>query len=461
MNRYFYPIHFFLLCLPLAASPALPSIFSDHAVLQAGKPIRIWGSANPLEVVTVSLGENTATTTADAAGKWHTVLRPQPASSSPMDLLVATPTGMIVRKDILLGEVWLCSGQSNMEFRLSLSENAAEYLAGADHPQIRLLKVPRNLVDKEQEDIDSSWTLCTPETASDISAIGFHFARELQPALGVPVGIIHSAHGASAIEAWISLQTLQNDPGAATVFDRTPTSEPRTPALAWNGMIAPLVPFSLRGLLWYQGETNAHWGEPPEYTQTFPLLIRSWREAWQDPALHTLFVQLPNYNNNDFDGLSWPLLREQQLAGLALPNTAMVVAIDLGDADDIHPKNKTHVAHRLFNKALANVYSIPRHSEGPAYISHSFVGNAAIVRFSTTNDAALVLKPGNSGFELAGPDRNFAAADATLDGNTVRLIAPEILEPVAIRYAWWNNPPVSVFDDRGLPAAPFRTDCWE
>lgn len=189
---------------------------------------------------------------------------------------MATPEGKITLENVLVGEVWICSGQSNMAWPLSNSSGGATYAAAAaDYPEIRLFKAPNNLVDTEQNDMDAAWAVNSPDAASAITAVGYHFARELNTALDVPVGIIDSSHGATAVEAWISKSALENDPGAATVFERTPTSNPRTPSLAWNGKVAPLVPYSARGVLWYQGETNAHWGPPAEYSQTFPLLIRS------------------------------------------------------------------------------------------------------------------------------------------------------------------------------------------
>jgi sialate O-acetylesterase len=451
-----------LAALPLHAALRLPAIFSDHAVLQADQPLRIWGWAEPGEVVTVSFAGGRSTSTASSEGVWRIMLPAQSASATPRDLVVATPTETLIRHDVLVGEVWICSGQSNMEWRLSLSEGGGAYAAAANYPEIRLFKVPRSLVGTEQEDVEAAWVPCSPGTAPDITAIGFHFARELQSALAVPVGIIHSAHGASAVEAWIGMEALAGDPGAATVFSRTPTNDPRRPAWAWNGMVAPLAAYPMRGVLWYQGETNAHWGPPAEYTQTFPLLIRSWREAWQNPGLHFLFVQLPNFNySSSATGLTWPKLREQQLAGLTLPFTGMAVAIDLGDPDDIHPRSKTQVAHRLFLQALNRVYGQPVHAEGPAYADHSINGSEAVVAFATADGASLVLNPGGSGFELAGTDRVFKPATAVLDGSSVRLSAVGVAAPVAIRYAWRNNPPVSVYDDTGLPAAPFRTDTWD
>ena len=457
------PFIAFLLALQnLISAPRLPAIFSDHAVLQAEKPIRLWGWSDPHEVVTVSLGNRIATTTASDDGEWEIKLPAEPASTVPRNLVVQSQTGIIYRQDILIGEVWICSGQSNMEFRLSLSDDGEAHVNEADYPEIRLFKVPRKLREAEQADVDATWTQCSPETAKDITAVGYHFARKLHNQLKVPIGIIHAAHGASAIEAWIPKNTLEKEPGAASVFERTPTSEPRTPSLAWNGMIAPLASYSLRGILWYQGETNAHWGDPPEYSQTFPLLIHSWRRAWKDPELHTLFVQLPNYNyNSNPDGLIWPKLREQQLSGLTLPNTAMAVAIDLGDPNDIHPTNKLDVSHRLFLKALNLAYDQPIHHNGPTYVSHSFHGNQATIIFSTQIGSRLVLKSEDSGFELAGVDRNFVPATASLDGHTVRLTATGVNNPIAIRYAWSNNPTASVFDASGLPCAPFRTDHWE
>jgi sialate O-acetylesterase len=439
----------------------LPAIFSDHAVLQADQAIRVWGWADPGEVVTVSFADERSTTTASSDGVWRIMLPPQPATATPRDLVVATPTGTLTRRNVVVGEVWICSGQSNMEYRLSLSDGGAAYAAAADYPDIRLFKVPRNLVATQQDDVDAAWAPCSPGTAPDITAIGFHFARELQPALGVPVGIIHTAHGASAVEAWISMEALTSDPGAATVFQRTPPSEPRTPAWAWNAMVAPLAPYPLRGILWYQGETNAHWGPPAEYSQTFPLLIRAWRTAWQNPGLHALFVQLPNFNyNSSATGLIWPQLREQQLAALTLPFTGMAVAIDLGDPNDIHPRNKTEVAHRLFRQAMHRVYGQPIHAEGPAYVGHAFTGSEAVVTFTTGDGTSIVLNPGTTGFELAGTDQVFRPATAVRDGSSVRLNAVGVTAPVAIRYAWWNNPPVAVYDSAGLPAAPFRTDSW-
>lgn len=487
-----------------AADVRLARIFSDHAVLQQRKPVPIWGTASPGEKVTVEFRGQKVNTVANDDGEWHVTLKPMSAGG-PFQMTVRA-NNTIVLHDVLVGEVWICSGQSNMEWPVAWSQNAEQEIAQANHPQIRLFMVPKAVSDRPLKDLNGgAWQLCTPETVRNFSAVGYFFARELHRALKVPVGMIQSAWGGTPAESWTSKPTLMANPSLRYLLENwrraeisypqtlenyqrqltewekaaaqaraegkpepkkpDPPQDPRTnpwkPAGLFNAMIAPIVPYAIQGAIWYQGESNA--GRAYEYRLLFPTMIRDWREAWAQGDFPFLFVQLANFMavKPEPGESAWAELREAQLMTLSLPNTGMAVAIDIGDANDIHPRNKQDVGKRLALNALAIAYGKKMVYSGPIYERMKREGSAIRLYFQHV-DGGLTTPNGEplKGFAIAGADRRFVWAEARIEGSTVVVSSPQVPEPVAVRYAWADNPVCNLYNKAGLPASPFRTDDW-
>lgn len=499
-------VHFVTLLLALSlgcatamADLTLAPLFQNHAVLQRNQPVPVWGRAEPGEKITVSFRDQTVGTIAEADGRWIVYLAPMSAAIEPAELTVTGKTTVVVR-DVLVGEVWLASGQSNMNRPLSSLPDAAKIIAGTNNPFVRFNTVALTAAASPAESVQTSgWLPVTPETAGTASAVAWYFAAEIQRKLGVPVGIIHSSWGGSKIEAWVDDRTLRgtkawpaiderwqymiaNYPRIAAEFSAWETQVkellaknlpppatmpllPRGPgsqhALGelFNGMIAPLQPYALRGVVWYQGESN--WEYPAEYAELFPAMINAWRAQWGLGDFPFYFVQLPNFGQSyDSTQRSWAWLREAQTAALKLRNTGMAVTIDCGDPLDIHPQNKPTVGRRLAALALAQIYRVPCDWSGPRFAGAAREGSAMRVRFTHVDTGLIAERQLPSAFELAGADRKFYPATATLDRDTVIVKSPEVPEPVAVRYAWSNTPVANLFNGAGLPAAPFRSDDW-
>ncbi|NSW80263.1 MAG: sialate O-acetylesterase [Chthonomonadetes bacterium] len=487
-----------------SADVRLPRIFGDHAVLQRGQPIPVWGTAEPGEKVTVEFHGQKVFTTADRTGKWRVTLKPVSAGG-PFEMTVKG-NNTIVLRDLLVGEVWVCSGQSNMEWPLFLARNAEQEIASANYPQIRLFMVPKAVADVPQEDISGGeWRVCTPESARNFSAVGYFFARELHQALNVPVGMIQSAWGGTPAESWTSRSTLESNPQLRPILENWeravqdypqaiqrfrqqvmawedaaararaegkpepprpnrpthPRNNPWKPSGLFNAMIMPIVPYAIQGAIWYQGESNA--GRAYEYRTLFPAMIQDWRKAWGQGDFPFLFVQLANFmaTKPEPGESAWAELREAQLMTLRLPKTGMAVAIDIGEADDIHPRNKQDVGKRLALNALAIAYGRKIDYSGPIYSHMKREGNRIRLYFKHV-DGGLTTPNGEplKGFAIAGADRKFVWADARIEGNTVVVSSPQVSEPVAVRYAWADNPVCNLYNRAGLPASPFRTDSW-
>jgi sialate O-acetylesterase len=502
-----------MLCLLWAgaasAEVSLPSIFSDHMVLQRDMPIPVWGQAAPGEGVTVSLQGRNVGTTADAAGKWMVRL-PVMKAGGPY-VLTVTGTNTITVRDVLVGEVWVASGQSNMQMDVDGSQNAKQEEGQASVPQIRMFTVARVPAMEPQSDCQGEWAVCSPQTVGNFSAAGYFFARELHRRLKVPVGIIHTSWGGTRIQVWMSRETLAADPAfAATLAEadkgmqqfsqdfltnkapqvaawaakaeaaqaagqplplppqfppdpRTPGQWPELPTVLYDGMVAPVVPYAIRGAIWYQGESNA-W-EAYRYRKLFPAMIEGWRKAWGEGDFPFVFVQLANFGEGPGPegprDSSWAELREAQAMTLSLPNTGMAVTIDIGEAGDIHPKNKQEVGRRLALAAGNLVYGWKDEYSGPMYASLIIKGNAAHVGFTHTGGGLVAAGSGKpQGFAIAGTDGRFFWADAAVEGDTVVLTSEKVPQPVAVRYAWGDSPPNNLYNAAGLPAAPFRTDDW-
>ncbi len=475
------------------------SLFSDNAVLQQGVRMPVWGTAANGEEVTVTIAGQIARTTA-RDGKWTAWLRPLKAGG-PHTMKVQGPNTIEIR-NILVGEVWVCSGQSNMHWTLANSTGGPEAIAASADPHLRLYSVPRQATPEPIPDANSSWQIAGPDTTSEFSAVGYFFGRDLRKALKVPVGLINTSLGATPAEAWTKRAALARIPQlkylvddyermlrdyakAIAVYDRQmaeyqpkaetaraegkrppaaprkpvdPARSQRSPGGLYNAMIAPLIPYPIKGAIWYQGEANAL--RAREYRTLFPAMIRNWRTDWRLGDFPFLFVQLaPFAGRSRPDGDTWPELREAQL--LTAKNTrktAMVVITDYGDAADVHPKAKEPVGARLALAARAVAYGQKTDYSGPVYEDMKVRGKEIVLSF---NGAAggLVARGGDlRGFQIAGADRRFVNARARIEGNTVVVSSPEAPAPVAVRYGWSDCPYLNLFDRAGLPASPFRTD---
>ena len=490
---------------PAAAAVKPHALFSDHMVLQSGTAVPVFGTADPGEKVTVAVAGRTATATAGANGRWEARLSGLKAGG-PFELTIASDrmAAPLVIRDVLVGEVWIGSGQSNMQFPVSKAHasyagllNEEQEIAAANYPQIRMFTGKPTKSYDPQTEIGGEWLVCSPATVPNFSAVGYLFARDLQKALNVPVGVITVAFGASTAEAWISREAMAADPklrpmltgfDASVAYYRatprgpasgapqrpTPINKPRTPVtrltdpvqdqhfptVLFNGMINPIIPYAMRGLIWYQGESIV--GGTPGldlYGHVQQVLIRDWRKRWGEGNFPFYIVQLPgqeNISNN-------PRIREEQMAVLSLPHTAMAVTIDLGEARNVHPHNKEPLGDRLTRIALANVYGRKIEFSGPMYQGMK-LGHGE-VRITFKHAEGLVARNGPlKGFQLAGADRKFVDADARVEGDIVVVSSPSVPSPAAVRYAWFDYPEgkgCNLYNGAGLPAAPFRSDTWD
>lgn len=423
----------------LHAEVTLPPVLGDNAVLQHGTAVPIWGMAAPAEKVTVTYQDQKQETTADANGKWLVKLAPlAPALSGD---LVVTGTNVITLKDVVTGEVWVCSGQSNMALRVSGAADAKNELAAANHPQIRMFKSPRK--NKEGVVEEGTWQVCSPETVGNFSATGYYFARNLNEYLKIPIGLLSASVGGTPIGSW-------------------------TNGGLYRGLVAPLQPYAIRGAIWYQGEADAQKSPAlsAAYEAKLEKLISTWRSDW-GYDFPFAWVQLPNYQirqQTPVEELSlWAAMREGMLKTKRVPNTGMAIAIDLGGGEraPVHPTNKQGVGKRLAEWALAKVYDQKNVSEsGPIPSGSEIKGKEIVVTFDHAN-GGLVAKDGVlKSFAIAGEDHQWKWADARIDGTSVIVSSPEVGNPVAVRYAWAQNPIASLYNGAGQPATPFRTDAF-
>ncbi|MCS6776949.1 MAG: sialate O-acetylesterase [Chloroherpetonaceae bacterium] len=455
------------LAMWLVPLPAFPEVrphhlFTGGAVLQQKMPVPIWGTARDGEKVTVTLHRQKVQTTA-TNGRWMVRLHPMNAGG-PYDLKIAGEDNEVIVKDVMIGEVWVCSGQSNMQWPVRASADPDATAATATDPMIRLFTVPRRPADAPETDVDAAWQICTPDTVLDFSAVAYAFARSLRKALRVPVGLIGSYYGGTVAEAWTPRTDLQNTPELRHLVIAEDPGQSRNrgvnrPAVLYNAMIAPLIPYAIRGVIWYQGESNAT--RAYEYRRLFPTLIRAWRTAWGQGEFPFLYVQLAPFMATPplAQEEQWAELREAQLMTLKVsPRTAMVVITDLGDARDIHPKHKAPVGERLALAARAIAYGERIVYSGPIYDSMRIDGNRIILRFRNVGGGLVARDGALTGFTIAGKDRKFLEAQAVIDGDTVVVWHPDVPEPVAVRYGWANFPVVNLYNKEGLPASPFRTD---
>jgi sialate O-acetylesterase len=543
-----------VLCLIASATARadvkLAAVFGDNMVLQADKPLPVWGWAAPGEAVRVTIGDQKRSATAGADGRWLLKLDPVKAGGAPVEMTVVGNNTVAV-KNILVGEVWVCSGQSNMGFSFQQAYNAAEEGPKANYPKIRLFTVKHATALQPRTDVEGKWVECTPEAVKSFSAAAYFFGRDLHKALGgTPVGLIHTSWGGTPAQAWTSMEGLRSEPGlevyvksyASTVANMDallkryreeqlpkweaeqkkwnetvgkqyreemakwrkesaeaaaagktapaqparvamkgrkpvePDKNPSVPTVLNNAMVAPLAPLAIKGVIWYQGEANA--GQPMLYRTLFPAMIQDWRRQFAQGDVPFVWVQLASYMKRENEPTQgeggWPGLREAQDRTLALPNTAEAVTIDIGEAGDIHPKDKVDVGARLALAAEHVAYGKDVVYAGPRYHGVSVEGDRARVKFDEVGGglvigAAPIIRIGQQankpldhlvGFAIAGEERKFVWAQAKIEGDSVVVWSDEVKKPVAVRYAWANNPECNLYNKEGLPAGPFRTDDW-
>ncbi len=487
---------------PLMAAVRLAPLFRDGVVLQREMPVPVWGRAEPGETVEVTFRDQRHATRADEEGRWRISLTPMAANERPAQMRVAG-TNVIEVRDVLVGEVWLCSGQSNMAWTISQIDLDARSLPGVDDPLLRQFHIPPVHAASSQEDVAGAWRASSGDTTGGFSAVAYFFGRELRERLQVPVGIVNSSWGGTQIESWLSPASIQASPFADSIraawekrvadhpaeleryrqslarwerdreaaraanstFTRRKPRQPEGPGSRWepgsvhHAMIRPLVPAALRGIIWYQGEANA--GRPVEYADLFPRLIEERRAEFRQDRLPFYFVQLANFERRqDPTGREWAFLREAQSVALRLAATGQAIAIDVGDPADIHPKNKREVGRRLALLALANIHGFALESIGPRFVEATAEGRMMRVRLSHATGLRSDSPDGVAGLELAGDDRVFHPAEGRIDGETLLVTSASVERPVAVRHAFSNNPTVSLRNAAGLPAEPFRSDDW-
>lgn len=517
MNRSLMPAALVLLIvasLPVRADVRLPKILSDNMVIQSDMAAPIWGWADAGEKVSVRVNDGAAvTTTAGADGKWRVKLPAQKAGAAVTITVEGKNTLKI--QNVLVGEVWVCSGQSNMQFSLAAASNAKEALERADCPTLRLFQVARRPAPSPQDDCEGQWVVCNRENNKEVagfSAVGYLFGRKLHDTLNVPVGMIGTSWGGTRAEAWTSEEMLKSVPLYQKDFEQAqeyvtkypallenykkqlaawealqqaaktqpapprpadappakranvkprppaePGKNPNDPAVLYNGMIAPIKPLAIRGAIWYQGESNA--GRANEYEQLLTMMITSWRQAWGQGDFHFGIVSLANFMARQTapEDTPWAEIRwAQSQVAHHLNNCGQALAIDVGDAKDIHPKDKLTVSNRLAAWALAKAYGRDIPYSGPDCQSISTQGNKLVVKFAHVHGGLEFKGDKLEGFTIAGNDGKFEWADAKIVGETVELTSPKITAPVAVRYAWGNNPLCNLYNKAGFPAVPFK-----
>lgn len=457
----------FCCCLGLGAKAtaavSLPAIFGDHMVLQQKSEVTIWGWGNPSEEVTLtgSWDQKAVKTKTSNLARWSLKLQ-TPAAGGPYTIQVKGQNSFTIQ-DVLIGEVWLCSGQSNMAWTTAAGvDNSAPEIPKANYPAIRFFTVTKKSADGPQLDLDGQWVVCSPETMPGFSAVGYFFGQKVHETLQQPVGLINSSWGGTPAEAWTNPQSVTGDPvlaAAAKKLLEVPYG-PHQPGRIYHAMIAPLIPFKLAGVLWYQGENNV--ATAPTYELLLPALIRNWRREW-DQEFPFYFVQIAPYKYGKFDiPHAGAVLRDSQRKAMrATPNTGMVVISDVGNTQDIHPRNKIDVGRRLANWALAQTYGKKDLVfSGPLYRDMQVQGSKIRLHFDHAAPGLMAKGQELTLFEIAGEDRQFVPAQARISGNSVVVSAKSVKKPVAVRYAWSNMAEGNLFNKAGLPASTFRTDDW-
>jgi sialate O-acetylesterase len=438
----------------------LNSIFSDNMVLQQGVTVPIWGTADDDELITVKFNGQVMSTQAKA-GKWMVTLQPLPYVTIPETLEVLASNSISIQ-NILVGEVWLCSGQSNMERQLGprppqpLITDWEKERDAASYPMIREFYVPQNYTAEKISDVNGNWKICSPQTVIDFSAVGYFFARNLFNNLKVPVGIIFSAFGGTPAEDWTSREAVEANPELASLiknYNQGTGWKPPGKVMngLYNGMIYPLVPYAIKGVAWYQGESNND--RPQQYISVLSTMINNWRDDFAQGDFPFLIVQIAPHHEMT------PEIREAQfIVSQIVPNTALIVTTDCGDAQDIHPPFKQPVGERLSLAARALAYHQDIEYSGPLYTAHKIRGDKVVLTFSHSGRKLIVKGKTLKGFSIAGADKIFVPATATIKGKKVIVSTDLVPKPVAVRYGWENVPDVNLYNDHNLPTSPFRTD---
>ncbi|RKU17993.1 9-O-acetylesterase [Candidatus Poribacteria bacterium] len=489
----------------------LPRVIGSNMVLQRDMQAPIWGWASAGEEVTITLSAEaedveplfSTTMVADAEGNWQVKL-PAMAAGGPYTLRVKG-SNTLELTNVLFGEVWICSGQSNMQWSVSASKDSEAEITAAMYPKIRLFYIPRVPSGFPQQDVDAAWSETTPETIASFSAVAYYFGRKLYKNLDVPIGLINTSWGGTRIEPWTPPAGLAAVPALATIHKEVqdvqanyraqlpekikdieawiaetrkalemgaaltempenthPLRHQQRPTALYNGMVHPILPYAIRGALWYQGESNLRDGML--YHEKMKALINGWREVWGQGDFPFYFVQLApfNYGGRNANPFFLPQIWEAQTATLALPNTGMAVTTDIGNLRDIHPRNKQEVGRRLALWALAKTYgrNDVTHS-GPLYKSMAVEGNTIRLTFDAIGSGLMSRndKP-LTWFQIAGEDKEFVEAEATIDGDTVVVSSNAITNPIAVRFGWHQSAEPNFMNKEGLPASPFRTDSW-
>ena len=528
------------------ADVRMPALFGDHMVLQRNMAVPVWGWADAGEKVTVTIGATSATATTGADGKWSLKLDVLKVDDQPTTLVI-TGKNTLQIKDVLVGDVWVCAGQSNMGYTLNGVTNAAEAMKNAKDDDLRLFIVTPKLSFEKQSDCDGRWTRCTPASAGNFTAVGYYLGRDLRKELKLPIGLIMTSLGGTSGQAWMTREGMEACPALhpmLAAFDRDraklqaltdkydmqtvpqwkkedaawrrdvmpayqqavkdwtsaasaaraagqpvpPKPQPgspkpslaappnrMTPLVLNNAMLAPLLPFAIKGVAWYQGEHNTF--DPKLYAELFPALIADWRRQWGQGDFPFIYVQISDFGSaaTFINVGKWAMLRESQLLSLRTPNTGMVVSVDVGDPTDVHYKNKQPVGERLALVARHLAYGHDVVFSGPLYDRMEKAPGVIVVRFKYAERGLMIGMPSPEhaaaqpapagtalvGFEIAGPDKKFVPADAKIEGSTLVVSHPGITDPVAVRYGWADNPKVNLYNQDGLPASPFRTDNWE
>lgn len=468
---------------PAAAEVRLPALIGNHMVLQRNAPVRIFGTADPAEAVTVVFRDQSTSTVADTLGRWEVWL--QPLAPGPASAMTIRGTNTITVDDVLVGDVWVGSGQSNMQWAVRQSDNAAAEIAGASCPDIRLFYVPRKPSPVPVDDVDARWMVCSPETIGEFSAVLYYFGRQMYQDVGAPMGLIHSSWGGSPLVSWLSSGARAASPrlapfeaywaerialypdnlirhqqavarweaggsqGARPAAPMGP-GHAHEPSSLFNGMIAPLTKYTITGALWYQGESEAGRAQGDIYGDALMTLVRDWRRAFGQGDFPFYWVQLANYANAAKNG-HWMLVQDGQVEATTLRNTGLVVITDIGNPTDIHPTNKQDVGRRLAMLAQGTHLS-------PIYRQFTRERGAVRIWFDHVKDGLAVRGGGAlKGFEIAGSDGKFVPADARIDGSTVVVSSTAIADPRAVRYAWDYNPDGNLVSGEGLPVSLFRT----
>jgi sialate O-acetylesterase len=499
---------FALHCTTARADVSLNNMFGDHMVLQQGIRNKVWGKADPGESVTVTLGPQKHSTTAAADGSWHVFLDPVQEYGGPHTLAVKGKNE-VAFNDVLIGEVWVCAGQSNMQWSVNQANDPDLEKVAANFPNIRLISVPQVGTQEPQWNFTGKWAVCTPETVGSFSAVGYFFGRQLHQTLGVPVGLVNNAWGGSAADAWVKREKIASHPTLKAIHDRWVKMEEALPAAMadfekrmeahkaaveqakadgkqpprppqspdgqmrgnarpgniHSGVLTPSIGYGIKGAIWYQGESNA--GRAHQYRELFPFMIKTWREEWGLGDFPFYWVQLADFKAEKTEPAEsdWAELREAQTMTMkALPATGEAVIIDIGEGKDIHPKNKQDVAKRLARWALAETYKKPDIvCRSPLYKAMEKQGSKIVLSFDNVTPSAAGWRPFDVaepiGFTIAGEDRKFVPAKATIlpDGR-IEVSSPAVADPVAVRYAWADNPVCNMYSVTGLPMTPFRTD---